>query len=104
MTVVNAGRRRGHGTLVSPALFPAFLKDVPALCGYVSSPDAAIGVCGSPAVYRPRDPHAASLFELVEDNFDELERVWDERYERQHGFPVKGPQIVRCYGRYSNVC
>jgi len=23
---------------------------------------------------------------LVEDNFDELERVWDERYERQHGF------------------
>jgi hypothetical protein len=72
--------------MVSPALFPAFLKDVPALSGYASSPDAAIVVCDSPAVYRPRDPRAGDLFALVEDNFDELERVWDERYERQHGF------------------
>jgi hypothetical protein len=59
-----------------------FQKDVPALCGYASSPDAAIGVCDSPAVYRPREPRAGELFALVEDNFDELERVWDERYER----------------------
>jgi hypothetical protein len=41
---------------------------------------------GAQAVYRPRDPQATDLFALVEDNFDELERVWDERYEKQHGF------------------
>jgi hypothetical protein len=37
-------------------------------------------------IYRPRNPQATSLYRLVEDNFDELEHVWDERYEKQHGF------------------
>jgi hypothetical protein len=36
-------------------------------------------------IYRPRNPQATSLHRLVEDNFDELERVWEERYEEQHG-------------------
>jgi len=26
----------------------------------------------------------------VEDNFEELERVYDERYSKQHGCPVTG--------------
>src|SRR5689334_8698216 len=69
--------------MFSPALFPAFLTDVPAPCGYASSADAAIRVCDSPAVYRPRDPLGGELCALVEDNFEELERVWDERYQRQ---------------------
>lgn len=42
--------------------------------------------CPAQGVYRPRNPRATELFALVEDNFDELERVWDERYERRHGF------------------
>jgi len=42
--------------------------------------------CLPQGVYRPRDAHASPLYRLVEDHFDELERVWDERYEREHGF------------------
>jgi hypothetical protein len=42
--------------------------------------------CLPQGVYRPRNAQASPLFRLVEDHFDELERVWDERYEREHGF------------------
>jgi hypothetical protein len=42
--------------------------------------------CYPQGIYRPRDAQATALYHLVEDNFDELVRVWDERYEKQHGF------------------
>jgi hypothetical protein len=42
--------------------------------------------CLPQGVYRPRHAQASPLFRLVEDYFDELERVWDERYERKYGF------------------
>ncbi len=42
--------------------------------------------CSAQGVYRPRNPRATDLFALVEDNFDRLERVWEERYEKQYGF------------------
>lgn len=42
--------------------------------------------CSPQGIYRPRDAQATVLYHLVEDNFDELERVWDDRYEKQHGF------------------
>jgi hypothetical protein len=42
--------------------------------------------CRPQGVYRPRNAQASPLYRLVEDHFDELERVWDERYEKQHGF------------------
>ena len=42
--------------------------------------------CYPQGIYRPRDAQATALYRLVEDNFDELERVWDDRYEKQHGF------------------
>ena len=45
--------------------------------------------------YWPRNARASPLYRLVEDHFDELERVWDERYEREHGFwrPVVRPVV-----------
>ena len=46
--------------------------------------------CNPQGIYRPRNAQATDLYRLVEDNFDQLERIWDERYERQHGFPVTG--------------
>jgi len=46
--------------------------------------------CLFQGIYPPRNPEATSLHRLVEDNFNELQRVWDERYENQHGFPVTG--------------
>ena len=37
-------------------------------------------------VYHPRDPKASDFYACVEDNFEELERIYDERYQKQHGF------------------
>ena len=31
------------------------------------------------AVYEPRNPRASSLYALVEDYYEEFERVYDER-------------------------
>jgi hypothetical protein len=42
--------------------------------------------CYPQGTYRPRDAQATPLYHLVEDNFDELERVWDERCGKQHAF------------------
>jgi hypothetical protein len=37
------------------------------------------------AVYEPRNPRLSSLFALVEDYYEEFERVYDERYHQQYG-------------------
>ena len=37
------------------------------------------------AVYEPRNPRASSLYALVEDYYEEFERVYDERYQQQYG-------------------
>jgi len=42
--------------------------------------------CLPQGVYRPRNAQASPLYPLVENHFDELERVWEERYEREYGF------------------
>ena len=42
--------------------------------------------CLPQGVYRPRNAQASPLYRLAEDHFDELERAWDERYEREYGF------------------
>ena len=42
--------------------------------------------CLPQGVYRPRNAQAAPLYLLVEEHFDELERVWDERFEWEDGF------------------
>jgi hypothetical protein len=42
--------------------------------------------CHPQGVCRPRNAQDTALYHLVEDHFDELERVCDERYEREHGF------------------
>jgi hypothetical protein len=37
-------------------------------------------------VYLPRNPKASPLYGLVEDHFDEFERVYDDRFADKHGF------------------
>ena len=37
------------------------------------------------AVYEPRNPRASSLFALVEDHYEEFERVYDDRYQEHYG-------------------
>ena len=37
-------------------------------------------------VYQPRNPKASAYYRCVEDHFEKLEAVWDERYQRSFGF------------------
>jgi len=50
------------------------------------------------AVYQPRNPKAGSLYALVEDYYEEFERVYDDRYQQQYGpwRPVIG-EVMRKY-------
>jgi hypothetical protein len=47
-------------------------------------------------VYEPRNPRATPLYALVQDYFEEFERVYDDRYQQQYGRwrPVIG-QVMR---------
>jgi hypothetical protein len=48
--------------------------------------------CYPEGIYRPRNAQATGLYHLVEDNFDELVRVWCE------ALPVENQKIalLRC--------
>jgi hypothetical protein len=37
-------------------------------------------------VYQPRKPHNSQYYQCVEDNFETLEQVYDERFAKQYGF------------------
>jgi len=37
-------------------------------------------------VYGPRNPHVSQYYQCVEDHFDTLEQVYDERFAKQYGF------------------
>ena len=37
-------------------------------------------------VYQPRNPKVSAYYRCVEDHFEQLETVWDERYQRRFGF------------------
>ncbi len=49
-------------------------------------------------VYEPRNPRATSFYALVEDYYQEFERVCDDRYQQQYGpwRPVIG-EVMRKY-------
>jgi hypothetical protein len=37
-------------------------------------------------VYQPRNPKASAYYRCVEDHFEQLEAVWDDRYQSRFGF------------------
>jgi len=37
-------------------------------------------------VYQPRNPKASAYYRCVEDHFEQLKTVWDERYQSRFGF------------------
>ena len=38
------------------------------------------------SVYQPRRPQSSPYYRCVEDNFETLEQVYDERFAKQYGF------------------
>jgi Arc/MetJ family transcription regulator len=47
-----------------------------------------------PSTDRPRNRHASPLFQLVETHYDELKAVWEDRFEKTHGFWRGFPNTV----------
>jgi len=47
--------------------------------------------------YRPRDPEASALYQVVREHFDEFERVYPERYEKRYGYwrPIIGTSMEK---------
>ena len=37
-------------------------------------------------LYEPRNPQKTPYFQCVQDHFEDLEMVWDDRYQNQYGF------------------
>jgi hypothetical protein len=37
-------------------------------------------------IYEPRNPRKTHYFQCVQNHFEDLEMLWDDRYERQYGF------------------
>ena len=37
-------------------------------------------------VYRPRKPQDSQYYQCVEDHFETLEQVYDDRFSKQYGF------------------
>ncbi len=37
-------------------------------------------------VYRSRNPQASQYYQCVEDHFETLEQIYDERFNKQYGF------------------
>jgi len=36
--------------------------------------------------YTPRSPQKSQYYRCVESHFEELERVWEERYQHKYGY------------------
>jgi hypothetical protein len=40
----------------------------------------------SPVLYRPRQPRATSLYQLLNKHYETVKGLWEERFERRYGF------------------
>lgn len=55
--------------------------------GSVAASAALVGgqdVC--PVPYRPRNPRASSLYQLLDAHYEKLKTSWEERFDRRFGF------------------
>jgi len=51
------------------------------------NPFAGVGFyCYDFDVYQPRNPKASAYYRCVEDHFEQLETVWDDRCQSRFGF------------------
>ena len=51
-----------------------------------ATPGVAPKQGGYPSAYGPRNPRATSLYQLLDKHYETVKGVWDERFERRHGF------------------
>jgi len=53
---------------------------------FTATPAIVASERGYPSLYRPRNPRASPLFLLVEARYEELKALWEDRFEKTHGF------------------
>jgi hypothetical protein len=41
---------------------------------------------GRPPLYRPRNPRASSLYQLLDSHYESVKSLWEERFEGRYGF------------------
>ncbi len=39
-----------------------------------------------PALYRPRNARATTLYQLLEAYYEDVKAIWEERFEKKYGF------------------
>ena len=39
---------------------------------------------GYPSIYRPRNPRASVLYQLMETHFEDVKACWEERFEKRY--------------------
>ncbi len=39
-----------------------------------------------PPLYRPRNPRATFLYQLLESHYETVKSIWEERFEQRYGF------------------
>ena len=40
----------------------------------------------SPALYRPRNAPATTLYQLLDAYYEDVKAIWEERFEKKYGF------------------
>ena len=49
-------------------------------------------------LYRPRDPKASPLYQLVDEHYDELKRVYRDRFEETYGpWQGHGDRVIETF-------
>jgi hypothetical protein len=48
--------------------------------------EKSVKMTATPAVYQPRKPKESQYYQCVEDHFETLEQVYDDRFTKQYGF------------------
>jgi hypothetical protein len=51
-----------------------------------ASPAFLPGANVCPPLYRPRNPRATALYQLLDKHYQTVKGVWEERFERRYGF------------------
>ena len=49
-------------------------------------------------VYQPRNPRASDYFKCTQAHFEQLEMLWDDRYQQRYGF--WRPYVMDVINRY----
>ena len=66
--------------------FPSWISSARAVGTPTAAPAITPSEGGYPSIYRPRNPRASVLYQLMEAHFEDVKACWEERFEKRYGF------------------